>query len=805
MTTTQLDLNLILPGHPLENDACVSRINDTLAQRRGVEKAHFKKTNGKAELCVHYDPDLLSLDAIKRVAKEAGAEVRERYRHETLRLSGLHCADCATSIEGVTQRLEGVLAVSANYAAEKMSVTYDRRKVGRAQIVKEVESLGYQVKETDAEADKDEHARKVLGLSLGLFLSLSAGTALLIGWLGETFFSLPFAGALIFYVIAYITGGYDASKHAVRAALKGRFDIDSLMVVAALGAASLGEWPEGALLLFLFSLGHALEHYAMDRARNAIRALADLTPKTARLRRNGVEQELPVSELRIGDTVIVRPGERIPADGEVVEGSSAVDQAPITGESIPVEKNVGDTVFAGTINGDGSLIFRSTKNPEDSTLSRVIEMVEQAQTAKSPTQRFTDRFQRYFTPVILITTVLLIALPPLFGVPFDKSFIRAMTLLVAASPCALGLATPSAVLSGIARAARSGVLIKGGVHLENAGMAQVVVFDKTGTLTAGKPKVTDLWTVQDSQSSDELLALAAAVEAKSAHPLAKAIVQAAEEKGLKLPDTGDLEAYNGKGVIAPVASKVVRIGNSGFMSEAGVFVSEAAMQQLRQLESQGKTSVFVSYGDELVGIIAMRDEAREAARSTIAALKNLGVRHTVMLTGDNSLVAEAIGTELGLDEIRAELLPEDKLLAIKELKERYDKIIMIGDGVNDAPAMVESTVGIAMGGAGTDVALETADIALMADDLSKLPYAISLSRASRRMIVQNLAISLGVIAFLVPSAIFGLVGISIAIVFHEGSTLVVVANALRLLGFKGRESAGARPGKPVTVQVDTAN
>ena len=799
MTTAQLDLNAVLPGHPAEDDTCVDRLEQKLAQTGGVERSHLKKVDGKATFCVHYDPAQIGLSDLERVVSEAGAEVQARYKHETLQLAGLHCNDCAASIETVTGRLGGVMSVSATYATEKMRVTYDTHKVKRADIVSEVESLGYRVKtkgkpvshrddelevNEGTEHEDAEHGGKVFGLSLGLALSLLSGAALIVGWVGESFFGFPFALALTFYLAAYVAGGYDATKHAIRAALKGRFDIDILMVVAAAGAAALGEWPEGALLLFLFSLGHALEHYAMDRARNAIRALADLAPDTARVRRDGSESEVAVSELRIGDSVIVRPGERLPADGEVLEGRSAIDQAPITGESLPIEKTVGDEVFAGTINGDGSLVFKTTKNPEDSTLARVVEMVEQAQSAKAPSHRFSDRFQRIFTPIILVTTVLLIAVPPLFGFPFSESFIRAMTLLVAASPCALALATPSAVLSGIARAARSGVLIKGGIHLENAGTAQVVVFDKTGTLTNGTPQVTDIVALKGSQ--DDLLALAAGVEAKSAHPLAAAVVRAAEARGLTLPQTGDLESITGRGVVAPVAGESVRIGTRSLMREAGIDVARELLEQLETFERDGKTSVLIAQGERLLGILAMRDEPREAAKAAIRELKNLGVKRTVMLTGDNRLVAEAIGKELGLDEIKAELLPEDKVAAIDDLKKEYGKVIMIGDGVNDAPAMVAATVGVAMGGAGTDVALETADIALMADDLSKLPYALSLSRASRRMIVQNLVISLGVIALLVPSAIFGLATISIAIIFHEGSTLLVVLNALRLLNYRVR-------------------
>lgn len=787
MTTAQLDLSLVLPGHPPEQDVCIARLAALLDVRRGIEKTHLKKAKGKAQLCLHYDPDLVTLPQLEQVAKEAGAEVQARYRHESLNLAGLHCADCATSIEAVTRRLGGVLEARATYASEQMRVIYDRSKVDRAAIVREVESLGYRVRDEAATAKPEaKREARVLGMPPLLALSLLSGAALVTGWVGERLLGFPFAAALALYLVAYAAGSWDATRHAVRVALKGRFDIDALMVVAALGAAALGEWAEGALLLFLFSLGHALERYAMDRARNAIRALADLTPKTARVRREGGEREIAVAELRIGDTVIVRSGERIPADGKVLRGSSSVDQAPITGESLPVSKEPGDAVFAGTINGDGALEVKTAKAPEDSTLARVIKTVENAQTAKALSHRFTDRFQRVFTPVILAVTALVIAVPPLFGAPFDESFIRAMTLLVAASPCALALATPSAVLSGIARAARSGVLIKGGAHLENAGSADVIVFDKTGTLTRGKPEVTDVWS-EGEVSEDELLRLAAAAQTRSAHPLAAAILRAAEARGLESLEVQAFEAVKGKGVRATVAGTGVLIGNDKLMQEAGVALPAELERRNEALEQEGKTSMLVARNGKLVGLIAVRDEPREAAKAAIAALKRQGVKHTVMLTGDNRLVAEAVGRELGIDEVKAELLPEDKVAAIQALKQRYKKLIMVGDGVNDAPALVAADVGVAMGGVGADVALETADIALMADDLSRLPYAVALARASRRMIVQNLIISLGVIAILVPSALFGLASIGVAIVFHESSTLLVVANALRLLAFQPRK------------------
>ena len=816
MTTTRLELSRLLPGHPPQDDACVARLKEELSREDGVQTLQLELLPTGAALSVEHDGSVLSAAALEGAARRVGSEVQTRFKHETLQLGGLHCSDCANAIEGVTRRLDGVLEANATYATEKLRVTFDTTKANREQIAREVEGLGYRVQggravshrdngtgvaETGATETGDEHEEgghahsgKVLGLPLGLFLSLLSGAALLLGWAGGRFFGLPFPVSLAFYLLAYAAGGYDATRHALRAARKRRFDIDVLMVVAAIGAASLGEWPEGALLLFLFSFGHALEHYAMDRARGAIRALAELAPKTARVRRDGLEQEVPTHSLRIGELVLVRAGERIPADGRVSEGSSAVDQAPITGESLPVEKEPGDPVFAGTINGDGYLGVETTKAPEDSTLARVIEMVEQAQVAKSPTQRFTERFERIFVPSTLVVTAAVIVLPPLFGFPFAESFIRAMTLLVAASPCALALGTPSAVLAGIARAARSGVLIKGGVHLENAGTAAVVAFDKTGTLTEGKPKVTDFYTPDGTPADEaELLARVAAAESRSTHPLAASLVREAEARGLELPAVDAFEALKGRGASASVAGVSLLIGNDRLMQENGVQPDADLQRRKEALEADGKTAMLIAVDGALKGLVAVRDEPREAAREAIATLKASGIKRTVMLTGDNRRVAEAIGRELGVDEVRAELLPEDKVSAIEELKERYGKVIMIGDGVNDAPAMVASTVGVAMGGAGTDVALETADIALMADNLARLPYAIELSRASRRMIQQNLLISLGVIALLVPSALFGLASIGVAIIFHEGSTLIVVLNALRLLGFKGRSTSPARP------------
>lgn len=612
-----------------------------------------------------------------------------------------------------------------------------------------------------------------------LILSGCAGLLLLAGWLAGRA-DAPRGLSLGLLLGAYAAGGFYTLREAVESLRKRQFDIDTLMLVAAAGAAALGAWEEGALLLFLFSLGHALEHLAMDRARKAIEALAELAPKTAVVQRNGREMEVRVEELLRGDRVIVKPGQRIPADGQVDAGTSAVDQAPVTGESMPVDKQPGDKVFAGTVNGEGVLVVEVTRLAQESTLARMVTMVAEAQTQKSPTQRFTDRFERIFVPVVLVGAVLLIVLPPLFGFPFAESFYRAMAVLVAASPCALAIATPSAVLSGIARAARGGVLIKGGVHLENLGVLTAIAFDKTGTLTVGKPKVTDVVVITGDEA--RLLTIAAAVESRSAHPLAQAVATAAKERGLSWREADDVEAVTGKGVRADFEGQKVAIGNARLF-DGGSIPEELQLHALR-LQAEGKTIMLVQVDGQFLGVVALADTPREGVREVIERLGQLGIQKTIMLTGDNEGVGRAIANSVGLNEVKAGLLPEDKVKAMEELEARYGQVAMVGDGVNDAPAMARATVGIAMGGASTDVALETADVALMADDLSRLPFAVALSRASRRIIRQNLWVSLGVVALLIPATLFGWAGIGLAVLVHEGSTIVVVINALRLLAYK---------------------
>ncbi len=537
----------------------------------------------------------------------------------------------------------------------------------------------------------------------------------------------------------------------------------------------------------------------MGRAKRAIEALGELAPRTATVRRNDTVQEVGVETLRIGDVVLVKPNERLPADGFVSDGESSVNQAPITGESVPVDKSPAPDecmaaaspdqldpahrVFAGSINGGGALEIHVTRIAADSTLARVVEMVRNAETQQSPTQQFTDRFERIFVPVVLVGAGLAMFAWVVIDEPFSASFYRAMALLVAASPCALAIATPSAVLSGVARAARGGVLVKGGAPLEHLGRLSAIAFDKTGTLTEGKPRLTDV-VPYEAVDEEYLLRVAIGVEALSDHPLAAAVVRDGKERlgSVESFAASHLKSITGRGVTAEIEGESTIIGKSHLFTEVeGPPVPAALRKLVEKLESDGRTTMIVRRGSTYLGVIGLMDTPREAAATVIKRLRSLGIKRMLMISGDNQQVADAIAREVGLDEAWGDLMPDDKVTTIKQLRSEAN-VAMVGDGVNDAPAMANATVGIAMGAAGSDVALETADVALMADDLNHLPFAVGLSRATSRIIRQNLWLSLGIVALLVPSTLFGL-SIGAAVLLHEGSTVIVVFNALRLLAF----------------------
>ena len=797
----RLDLPVLLPEVPDSRDACVDRLESLITRHPGVTEVHLVEQDGRGHaLCMHYDSETLTLAQVERLARAAGAEVTERYGHAVLPIRAVGAEDAAVRIEKSLLGIDGVLNASVSLPAQRARVEFEHGRTSVDEIRAELARTGYASEEPVAHQVGCCHPKEPVPEGAGWYArnkelawSLAAGLLLAVAFAGERWLGLAPAAAIGLYAASYAFGGWDLTRHWFGALRKGRlsFDIDLLMLLAAIGAAVLGEWLEGAFLLFLFSLAHALEHYALGRARGAIKALADLAPLIARVKRGEQMVEVPVEEVGANDTVVVRPAERIPVDGVVQTGNSAVNQAPITGESVPVDKAPGDEVFAGTVNGEGALFITTTRAAGDRTLDRVIKLVEEAQTQKAPTQQFTERFERVFVPAVLVADLLLIVLPPLLGFwDWSTSFYRGMALLVASSPCALALGTPSAVLAGIAQAARNGVLIKGGAHLENLGTLRALAFDKTGTLTVGKPEVTDLVPAA-GVAEGELLAISAAVEQHSQHPLAQAVVRRAAEQRLDLPEASPLESITARGVRSLVGTETVEIGSLRLWKEQGVQVDPEVLAAVERLQAGGRSTMAVRHGQRWLGVLGVADRPRDGVRGTLEDLWALGLRPLVMLTGDNRGVGDAIGREVGVDEVKAELLPEDKVTAIRDLLTKHGQVAMIGDGVNDAPALAHATVGIAMGGAGTAVALETADVALMGDDLGKLPFAVGLSRKARGVIRQNLYISLGVIALLVVATTTGFFGIGPAVAVHEGSTLVVIANALRLLGYRGPATPNA--------------
>jgi len=837
--TLKLDLPLVLPEAPDEKDACVSRLLSDLSGRPGVTKAHVLAEDGSkgAVLCIHFQNDVLNIARLRELVESTGAAITAKYKHRLWESDDIRHARRARTIAEALQKTAGVLEADVS-AGGVIRIEYDSEATSEKALLDVLKGLSVSVNgqqskkaskpaphshkegekhdhgsdgddehahDDDGEAGHDHAHGGFLGKNTELYFAILCGVVLGIGYLVERFAKAPEWVPLALYIAGYFFGGFYTLREAIDNLRLKRFEIDTLMLVAAGGAAALGEWAEGTLLLFLFSIGHALENYAMGRARRAIEALADLAPPTAEVRRDGKTLEIPVEELVVGDVAIARPNSKIPADGFVLKGSSSVNQAPVTGESVPADKQaVADEkaaiakadglpaenrVFAGTINGAGVLEIYVTRRAADNTLARVIKLVSEAETQKSPTQRFTDKFERIFVPLILVFVVLLLFAWVVIDEPFRDSFYRAMAVLVAASPCALAIATPSAVLSGVARAARGGVLVKGGGPLETLGMLNAIAFDKTGTLTEGKPKVMDVLTARGVDER-EFMQVAVAVERQSDHPLAAAVVRDLEAKlggADGMPAVSDVKAIIGRGLSATVGGEVVHIGKKELFSEVpGAPLSQEIRSSIQMLTSRGRTTMIVRKGDTYLGAIGLMDTPRPAAKRVIERLQELGISRMVMLSGDNQLVADAVAQEIGLGEARGDLMPESKVETIKKLRSQQ-KVAMVGDGVNDAPAMANADVGIAMGAAGSDVALETADVALMADNLDHLPFAVGLSRRTRSVIRQNLWMSLGMVAFLIPATLFGL-QIGIAVLFHEGSTLVVVANALRLLAYRDKSA-----------------
>ena len=807
-----LDLPVLLPDALDGRDQCVNRLTATLTGAPGLEDVHVVAAadGAPARLCLHYDPATTNVARIRGMAEAGGARLTEQFQHVLWAVTGINHVRKARAVAGALRRLPGVMEAEA--AVGLIRAEIDRRQLDDRQLRAVLDQHGVGVRSGEGHEGHDhgdgdgEHSHGgPFGERSELIFAVTSALLWATGFALEELSEVGDGVLTGLFIAAGLFGGYFTLREAIESVRNRLFEIDFLMLVAAAGAAALGKWEEGALLLALFSTGHALEGYAMGRARRAIEALAELAPDTATVRDGSGEREVPVEQLAVGDTVVVKPNERVPADGFVLAGTSSVNQAPLTGESIPVDKlpvpdpsaaaadpervPASSRLFSGTINGAGQLDLQVTRLSGDSTLSKLATMVREAETQASPTQRFTDRFERIFVPAVLGLVVVVLLAGPALGSSWSDSFYRAMAVLVAASPCALAIATPSAVLAAVARAGQLGVLVKGGGPLENLGTLRAVAFDKTGTLTEGRPRLTDVAPAPGVAES-ELLAVAVGVESRSDHPLAAAIVRDGSGRlaGRQPPEVSAVRAITGRGVRGTVDGDEVLIGNAALFDDTGG-VDPVVQASVDQLQAAGRTIMIVKRGGRFLGALGVMDTPRPAARDAVAALKSVGIRRAIMLSGDHQLVADSIATQVGLTEAWGDLMPEDKVTAIERLRAEEGKVAMIGDGVNDAPALAHATVGIAMGAAGSDVALETADIALMGDDLAKLPVVIGLSRQASRIIRQNLYLSLGMVAFLIPATIVGYVGIGPAVVFHEGSTLVVVANALRLLAYRTRTTS----------------
>ncbi|EGQ19271.1 E1-E2 family cation-transporting ATPase [Sporosarcina newyorkensis 2681] len=693
------------------------------------------------------------------------------------RLQGLSCTNCAAKFEKNIREIETVDDVQLNFGASKITVSGDAsieqlEKAGAFDGIKVYPEKQRIVVVKEPFWKKRENQTTVASLFL-----------LILGYIASFYKGEESILAIVLFASAILVGGYSLFKVGLVNLTKLQFDMNTLMTIAVIGAALIGEWGEGAVVVFLFAISEALESYSIDKARNSIRSLMDIAPNTAIIRRGNHEFEIDVEDIQIDDIMIIKPGQKIAMDGEVVKGSSSINQAAITGESVPVHKVSGDEVFAGTINEEGSLEVRVTKRVEDTTIAKIIHLVEEAQAEKAPSQQFVDRFAKYYTPAIMIISLLIIVIPPLFlGGVWSEWVYRGLVVLVVGCPCALVISTPVAIVTAIGNAARNGVLIKGGIHLEETGRLKVVAFDKTGTLTQGTPEVTDIVSLTD-MSTDEILRISASVEKFSQHPLASAIIRDAERQNLELVPVDDFQSITGKGAKATINNEDVHIGSPNMFRELLTLPDEYE-HQIETLQKEGKTVMLVGFENEVKGLIAVADQVRESSMTIIKKLYQLGIQKTIMLTGDNRATANAIGNQIGLSEVKAELMPQDKLDTIKSLREQFGKVAMIGDGVNDAPALASATVGIAMGGAGTDTALETADIALMADDLEKLPYTIGLSRKTLNIILQNVSFALGIKLLALLLVIPGWLTLWMAIFADMGATVIVVLNSLRLMRSK---------------------
>ncbi|MFA1711514.1 heavy metal translocating P-type ATPase [Peribacillus frigoritolerans] len=695
---------------------------------------------------------------------------------KTYRVQGFTCTNCAGIFENNVKGLPGVQDAKVNFGASKIYVQGNT-------TIEELEKAGaFENLKVRDEKEKKVEREPFWKQKENIKVYISA-LLLVVSWfLGKQYgeeHMIPTIG----YAASILIGGYSLFITGLKNLSRLRFDMNTLMTIAIIGAAFIGEWGEGATVVILFAISEALERYSMDKARQSIESLMDIAPKEALIRRGQEEMMIHVDDIQVGDIMIVKPGQKLAMDGLVVKGTSTLNQAAITGESVPVTKTMDDEVFAGTLNEEGLLEVQVTKRVEDTTISKIIHLVEEAQAERAPSQAFVDKFAKYYTPAIVILALFIAVLPPLFGGDWSEWIYQGLAVLVVGCPCALVVSTPVAVVTAIGNAARNGVLIKGGIHLEEAGALKAIAFDKTGTLTKGVPAVTDVVTYGGNEQ--EWMKITAAIEKGSQHPLASAIMRKAEADGSDFNRVlvEDFQSITGKGVKAMVEGVTYYVGSPKLFEELHGNIESSRTETISKMQTEGKTVMVLGTDKEILSLIAVADEMRESSKGVISRLNKMGIE-TVMLTGDNQRTAATIGKQVGVSDIKADLLPEDKLNFIKELRGKHQSVAMVGDGVNDAPALAASSVGVAMGGAGTDTALETADIALMSDDLSKLPYTIKLSRKALTIIKQNITFSLAIKLVALVLVMPGWLTLWIAIFADMGATLLVTLNSLRLLRVK---------------------
>lgn len=703
----------------------------------------------------------------------------EKMTEKTYRIEGLSCTNCAGKFEKNVKQLPGVTSATVNFGASKISVE------GQTTIEELEEAGAFENLIIRDDQENDEQVRsKESFIKRNIALIISLGF-ILVAVISQLSLGEDHLLTKALYILAIIIGGFDLFKEGFSDLIKLDFSMESLMTIAIIGAAFIGEWAEGSIVVILFAISEALERFSMDKARQSIRSLMDIAPKEALIRRNNVEQLVSVDKIDIDDIMIIKPGQKIAMDGLVINGHSSVNQAAITGESVPVEKQLDDEVFAGTLNEEGVLEVKVTKKVTDTTIAKIIHLVEEAQGERAPAQAFVDKFAKYYTPFIIIMAILIVVVPPLFfGGDWNKWLYQGLSILVVGCPCSLVISTPVSIVSAIGNAAKNGVLVKGGVYLEEIGHLRAIAFDKTGTLTKGKPVVTD-FIATSSETDINYLSIISSLESLSQHPLASAILNEADKTNVdyKSIQIEDFQSITGKGLTGIHQNIRYYIGSPKLFS-ASVIEETAVKVQYRQFQEQGKTAMYFGTDEQILGVIAVADEVRDSSAAVISELHKLSIEHTIMLTGDNTKTAESIGKQLGVTEIKGDLMPQEKLDSIKALRTTYNKVAMVGDGINDAPALAASTVGIAMGGAGTDTALETADVALMGDDLQKLPFIVRLSRQTLKVIKQNITFSLGIKLLALLLVIPGWLTLWIAIVADMGATLLVTLNGLRLMKVK---------------------